>query len=351
MKLFYFPFTHIAGETRTRLAAIFSELFYLSLEGCAPGEGGGKGPGPGRQAPGPDICPGASDDGVLPLFLPGDLCDRVRRIIADHRQWAALTGAGPGQLKHMVRKSPFFAGDTQVSSIASRIRKGTEKTASDPCVTDDRTALVKALAFLVLAGERDGQTAAIDAALTGLERKNRSLFATLAGEVSSGSSGDMEAPPPEAPPGEDPGQVMTDVRIRSWCCVFQEMAVALGTSSFVLVTTSPAVMAYFEQISQTHELVLDKGCIKGHKETDTAGGGNAPPDDNAALVAAMCRNLRGPATGLDPVPGKGNTDPLTLVRFHGERVSALFSRGQAHGHDRVGEAVEKQGVWVCLVQI
>ena len=340
MKFFYFPFTHVPVQDQILMGGVLKQVFYLSSDPQQAWSGGGTWadkPG-GRQAgkrvaedPFDSFC---KPDLVLVPF-PRDMRDRVVGVLADHRQWAAHSGAAPGQLKSLLRKTPYFTSDTQVSAIGSQIRK---KVSPEPPREDPEQALVKALAFLCLARENDEQKAAIDDALSAINEKKHRLFATLAGEESTPtrldngqlSPGEVSFTPTGT--GEDPGALMTPLRIRSWFRVFSWLAGAgdppMGgvKEPVILITTSPAVVAFFEQISQDGQLLLDKEINYVHKETCAT--------DNC-LQDQLLDDIR------DAVSGQGSFSPLkdTEIRpgvprlrlhvFNGDEVRRFF-----HGDDQ-----------------
>jgi hypothetical protein len=283
--------------------------------------------------------------------------DKVVALLADHRQWAAQSGAGPGQLKSLLRKTPYFTSDTQVSAIRSQIRK---EPSPEPPREDPEKALVKALAFLCLARENDEQKAAIDEALSSINEKNNSLFATLAGEESTTTRPDNKRMSPDdlsslsTAIGEDPGALMTPLRIRSWFKVLSRLLGAgdapmeVRYESVVLVTTSPAVLAFFDQISQERQLLLDKEINYVHKETcaDDSSFQDQLLDDIKSAVSGQAQGVFSPMKDKEIHPGGLR---LKLHVFKGDEIRRFFhSDDQNTVYPLPGAWIEGK-LFICLI--
>jgi len=339
MKFFYFPFTHVPVQDQALMGGFLSQVFYLSsdpTQAWSPVASGGKygvrGAGhPGKNMPDEVVEPFCKPDLVRVPF-PREMRDAVVGLLADHRQWAAHSGAAPGQLKSLLRKTPYFTSDTQVSAIDSQIRKGS---APETPREDPEKALIKALAFLCLARDNDEQRAAIDDALSNLNERNHRLFATLAGEESTSPRPDNDRLSPEdvsfmpTGTGEDPGALMTPLRIRSWFAVFSRLAgtgdIPMGVKDepIILITTSPAVLAFFEQISQEGQLLLDKEINYVHKETCATGSflQDQLVDDVRLAVSGQGQGKGGGMKDKKILPGGPR---LKLHVFKGDEIRRFF---------------------------
>jgi len=359
MKLFYFPFTHVPQQDRNVLGAFFRKVYYLSSEswhGLPSGQprGGnrfsslshGNKETPETAPLGMDDCP------LLPLPFPGEMRDPVMRTIADYRQWAIHSGAGPGQLKSLFRKTPYFTSDTQVDAILSQIKGGLspEKTrAEDPC-----HELMKALVFLCLAGERDAQATSVDAALSTVDEKTDRLFSTLAGEEPTASPEEnfhttpLSSDPLQGP-GEnaaDPGAVMTSSRISSWFRVFQAVGGASPEDGpWVFITTSPAVLAFFEEIAPEGERLIDKGVPVADKDSSA---------HSTPVTVQVMEELKTALSGPNQNLTHGELWPgqLNLYLFKGAGIKKNLSP-----HDEDGEkgltylplSWMDRGIFVCFI--
>ena len=359
MKLFYFPLTHVPQQDRDVLGTFFRKVFYVSSDtwhGMSPGQsrGGNRfAPSSHGKKEAPQSPPGGEDEfGLVPLLFPGDMREPVMRSIANYRQWALHSGAGPGQLKSLLRKTPYFTSDTQVGAIRSQIKGGLSPEISRDNPSDE---LMKAIVFLCLAGEHDEQSTSIDAALSTVKEKENRLFSTLAGE--------SPAPSPEASPGTapslsdfsqasrehvaDPGAMMTLSRISSWFRVFQEVGeVSPEDDPCVFITTSPAVLAFFEQIAPGGERLLDRGIPM----TNQDGAPNTTFKEH--VMAGMKAALSGPEKNLvhgDAAHGKSWPGQLNLYLFKGEGMKEFLSSVGEKGRSLLPISWIERGIFVCFI--
>ncbi len=358
MKLFYFPFTRVPQQDRDVLGAFFRKVFYISSDtwhGLPGGQPrGGKRFAPplhGKKEAHKETRGGEDDLELTPLSFPGKMRDQVMRSVADYRQWAIHSGAGPGQLKSLLRKTPYFTSDTQVGAIRSQIKGGLspEKSRDDP-----GDELMKALVFLCLAGERDEQSTSIDAALSTVNEKTHRLFSTLAGELPTPSP--EENPCTEPPfsdhslmPGgnvPDPGALMTPSRLSSWFRVFQEVGDASPEDEpCVFITTSPAVLAFFEQIASGGELLLDRGTLMANKESSARPLKEQVMADIKAALSSPEQNFV--HKGL--VPGEPWPGQLNLYLFKGPGIKEFFYRDGEKGRSFLPLSWITRGIFVCFM--
>jgi hypothetical protein len=360
MKLFYFPFTHVPQQDQDMLSAFFRKVFFIS-SGTWLGVPSGPFRGNNRFTPqhhgkkdSPGDTPVAPEElQLMPLPFPGKMREQVVRSLADYRQWAVHSGAGPGQLKSLLRKTPYFTSDTQVGSIRSQIQGGlSPETPRD----DPSDELMKALVFLCLAGERDEQNASIDAALSTVNEKTHRLFSTLAGELPTVSpespGGDIPFSDPSLVPGKsvaDPGALMTPSRLSSWFRVFQEVGGAFPEDEpCVFITTSPAVLAFFERIAPGGNLLLNKGgMIENRKNCAHS---NALKDQVMADINAA---LSGPEQDLghgDIVHGECPSGQLNLYLFKGAGIKDFFCPGGKKGRSFLPLSWIERGIFVCFME-
>ena len=362
MKIIYFPFTHVSVQDRVALGTFFREVFVVSSDPEQQWSAGlsRKPPDvPGRL----NRSGGAGEkedrgDELPPCFnllpFPGELREQVVRLLADHRQWAAHSGARPGHLKEVLRKTPYFTSDSQVSVIQSQILKqgSSEETREVP-----DNALLRALAFLCLARENDEQHAVIEAALSNVNKKRRALFSTLRGDgpLTVSESRDDNACCDEDSPltlrgdGTDPGAQMTAVRLGSWFRVFKAVVPEdWQEQPLILVTTSPAVVEFFEQISSGRKLLLDKGAIYVHKETCAMG---------SPLQDQVMTDIESAVSGTDVKGTKPEQEPsetafsrrLRLYHFRGDDVHRFFCREGKEKCCPLPDSWVEQGLFIGLI--
>ena len=356
MRLFYFPFTHVPQQDRDVLGAFFKKVFYISSDtwhGVPAGQPRFAPPLQGKKELPEETPDGEDEFELMPLPFPGEMRDQVMRSVADYRQWAIHSGAGPGQLKLLVRKTPYFTSDTQVGTIRSQIKGGlSPETFRD----DPGDELMKALVFLCLAGERDEQSTSIDVALSTVNEKTDLLFSTLAGELPTPfPEENPDTEPSFSDPSQvfgenlaDPGAVMTSSRLSSWFRVFQEVGDASPEDeSCVFITTSPAVLDFFEQIAPGGKLLLDGGPLMANKESSDHG---TPLKDQvmAGIKAALSdpdqKLKHGDAVHEAPWPGQ-----LNLYLFKGTGIKTFFCPGGEKGRSFLPLSWIDRGICVCFV--
>jgi len=356
MRLFYFPFTHVPQQDRDVLGAFFKKVFYISSDtwhGVPAGQPRFAPPLQGKKELPEETPDGEDEFELMPLPFPGEMRDQVMRSVADYRQWAIHSGAGPGQLKLLVRKTPYFTSDTQVGTIRSQIKGGPETSREAP--SDE---LMKALVFLCLAGERDEQSTSIDAALSTVNEKTHRLFSTLAGELPTPSleenpGTDTPFAAPSLVPGEtvaDPGAVMTRSRLASWFRVFQ----AVGDASpedepCVFITTSPAVLAFFEQIAPGGERLLARGTLMANKESSVHSSPlkeQVMADIKAAFSGSDQNLVHGDAVHGEPWP-----EGLNLYLFKGAGIKEFFFPDGEKGRSFLPLSWIDRGIFVCFMTL
>ena len=368
MNFYYFPFTHISVRDQALMGAFLKKVFYLAPDpeqAWSPGISAGThrftlGVKDKKNILKKQCTPLCRPD-LVRLSFPKKLQEPVVRMLADHRQWAAHSGAGPGQLKSLLRKKPYFTSDTQVSSIRSQIQ---EKASPKKHRDDPQKALIKALAFLCLARENDEQNAGIEAALSNINEKKHRLFATLAGDEAMAAGPKMDVPEISSSAslltstgqGNDPGELMTSSRILSWCKVFSQVILhdsenthaMAGDTTGVLVTTSPAVIDFFEQISPGGQLLLDKVENYVHKETGATEGSlqDQVMDDIKSVISSREQEVVMPETVSKESPGQPR---LKLYVFKGDGIKQFFHSDDKKTQYALPDAWIERGLFICLV--
>ncbi|SMC76020.1 hypothetical protein SAMN02746065_109103 [Desulfocicer vacuolatum DSM 3385] len=360
MKLFYFPLTRVSRQDRDILGLFFQKLFYISSDTWhgAPG-----GPcrketlSPYGKKESPEETPDQENTlELMPLGFPQAMREQVMGSLGDYQQWARHSGAGPGQLKSLLRKTPYFTSDTHVGAIRSQIKKGGHP---ETFREDPSQDLVKALVFLCLAGEHDEQKASIDAALSSVDEKKHRLFSTLAGDVPMASS--------EKIPGKDavnldfsvsgtsgdPGAVMTQSRLSSWFRVFQEVCPPVcDDDPCVFITASPGGLAFFEQICPGR-LVLDSEDISG-----APGGAVMGSHDFKEQIMARMTAVFSDLQGTCPVqaPGdetahreKRSSRGFRLYFFKGSALKSFFCPHGEKGRSLLPLPWIERGIFVGFV--
>ena len=239
----FFPFTHITQTQLRTVTAFFSEVSFLNLTPNIPA---------GSLA-------GLVDQGcLLPVSLPDDRFVNIDARVQSYLDWAGLHKGNEKNLKSLIKDTAYFREDTGLTAIQSQIRRGLGSKQAENREEKDP------LLFMKFAEIWDMENDSIQSELTALDVDNSALFAELKGE--------MDAPSPTTASSHsagsvfDPGETMTEERIRAWIDLAREAGLFSDSEdSLSLVTTSPAVMDYLVSNAEQVKIGLDIESIKVHE--------------------------------------------------------------------------------------
>lgn len=269
----FFPFTHVTQAQKETLEAFFREVRVLTLD--------------------PDTAPEPETSGLVPFGLSGERAAALELKLAEYLSWARIHKGNEKNLRHLLKKTPYFKSDTDLTSIRSQVVGGGEqKNEADNC--QDET-LDPGL-FLKLAQTHDRENEVIEDRLSALDQGREQLLAELKGEM---EDEDGPAGVHGAAARFDPGLVMPDRRMEAWA----ELAAEAGMFSDeapLLVTTSPGMLAWLTDNAEEVINGLDIDSIKVHEN----GCGNR---DNwfRDVETLLDQIMADPSSGQDDAPGKG----------------------------------------------
>ncbi|WP_022668185.1 hypothetical protein [Desulfospira joergensenii] len=249
LDIVFFPFSHISRSQLNTLLTIFSSFRCLPLVS--------------RLDPDHPLAPMVEQGRVKPEFHSPEVLSLVDRQVRSFRDWAGMHKGNEKNLKSMLRDTPYFTDDSDLTRIQSQLRERVSKDSGQGLDREQKSGR-DLLLFLKFAGILDLENERIDDELKDLEKNRGALFSQLKGA-------EQDESPPE-PSGlvvteRDPGQVMTDSRIRSWCRVAMEKKIFQNREdSILLVTTSPAVFDRLYPGSQDLINGLDIESIKVHED-------------------------------------------------------------------------------------
>ncbi len=245
MDMVFFPFSHVDNYQCRVLTTVFPFFQYLPL-----------------AADLLETCPMRSwvKNGVaFPVFTSGTRLKQVESGVAAWLEWAALHKGNQRNLKTLAREGPFFIDDAAPGAIQSELLTRIRQKGSGP-VPARAAASADPLLFLKIAQITDAHNAAIDDELAGLEKKQAALFSELKGEP------DADLPETGRLSFRDPGEAMTEARIRAWAACAGEEKIFAGDRPLLLITTSSAVFDLLAAISDRAINALDIDCIKVHED-------------------------------------------------------------------------------------
>ena len=210
------------------------------------------------------------DGGVLPEPMAGlEVQGRLSRVCLDNEKlalaeqqvrayldWAAIHKGNEKNLRALIREEMFFKDDSGVAAIRAGIRRGADAHTPEPATGLDSN---ESLVFLKLADIHDRQSQEIQVALDNLDQENAALFAELKGDEEIDLAVDHTL-------SAEPGQAMTEKRIKAWLRAASNTACFDQDGTPVLITTSRAVMDEFLAGAGEAINALDIDSIKVHEK-------------------------------------------------------------------------------------
>jgi hypothetical protein len=200
---------------------------------------------------------------IHPVFLSPEELETVEQKVKQYQAWARIHKGNEVNLKALLRDTPYFTSDTNVTAIKSQI-KGVKEDKEDSCdAVSTESVLQHNLLFLKIAHLCDKQNERIDLALKDLDAGRDKLMSTLRGFESPLS--DVQDGKTDA--GKDLGAMMTRERIYAWsgCMAQKGVLKPEGGGQQLFITTSEAVFNYLESICQDVINALDIDKIKVHE--------------------------------------------------------------------------------------
>ena len=248
MDMVFFPFSHVDKNQCRALTTVFPYFQYLPLAADLL-----------ETSPmGSWVTKGVA----MPVFTSETRLKQVESEVAAWLDWAALHKGNQRNLKTLAKEGPCFVDDAAPGVIQSELLARIRQQDSGPLPTR-AAAPADPLLFLKIAQLTDAHNAAIDAKLAGLEIKQAAVFSELKGE-----KGELGAALPET--GHfffrDPGEAMTEARIRAWAACAREEKMFANDRPLLLITTSSAVFDHLATISTQAINALDIDCIKVHED-------------------------------------------------------------------------------------
>ncbi len=243
----FFPFTHISGNQLNTVLSFFDSFHYLPVT---------------RDfSENPALDAYHEKGRIQPHFPPLKQIEDIERISAQYLDWAAIHKGDETNLKALLRDTPFFTQDTDVTAIKSQVLntgKSPNLSGWGPAENDMPD---KRLLFLKMAQLCDAQQDEIDKKLRALDKNREVLVGALRG---------LDDPLPEIVndplPPMDLGSKMTVERISSWTGVMAAQGELENEGEIpIFITTSIAVYDYLESNCGNIVNPLDIKEIKVHE--------------------------------------------------------------------------------------
>ncbi len=248
IRLLFFPFTHISENQLRIVLTFFLSFEYLSMKGDFDNH--------------PNLHKAFGQGKITPFFLSYDQVVTVEQNLEQYLAWARIHKGNEANLKSLLKGTPYFTNDSDVTAIKSQIKGG--KGGKDPDVAlPGESVLQQDLLFLKMAQLYDEQNEGIDLALNDLSTSHDTLISTLRGlEYSSSDAGNSKAED-----SKDVGGIMTMQRIWAWSRSMAAMGGELKQygDTQLFITTSDAVFDYLESNCKDVVNALDIDNIKVHE--------------------------------------------------------------------------------------
>lgn len=247
IRFVFFPFTHIREKQLKTVLTFFPSFEYLPMTKDFENH--------------PDLNKLFGLRKITPFFLSHDRLVALEQNLKQYLAWAQIHKGNEVSLKLLLKQTPYFTSDSDVTSIKSKIKKSHEGKGPD-IVLPGESHLLQDLLFLKMADLYDEQNEGIDLALNHLDTSHDTLISNLRG-LESFSSPDETT--------KDAGAFMTQQRIWAWsrCMAAMGGLNHLEGDTPLFITTSEAVFGYLESNCNDVVTALDIDKIKVHENECT----------------------------------------------------------------------------------
>ncbi|WP_457553455.1 hypothetical protein [Desulfobacula sp.] len=249
IKFLFFPFTHMNKSQLKTVLAFFPACHYLSMNRDFKHD--------------PSLQTLFETGKINPIFPLPEPLEKVEQNFGQYLAWARIHKGNKVNLKSLLKDSPYFTDDSDVTAITSQIKgeKSDKEDANADALTKEQS-LLQDLLFLKMAHLCDEQNEGIDLALNDLIIGHDTLIASLRGCQSLVS----HVKDKKTIARKDLGEMMPGQRIRAWARSLSAMGALEpqgGTPLFI--TTSEAVFGYLEASCKDLVNALDIHKIKVHE--------------------------------------------------------------------------------------
>ncbi|MBT3177172.1 MAG: hypothetical protein HOG03_05845 [Desulfobacula sp.] len=248
IRLLFFPFTHISGNKLDTVLTFFKSFEYLPMTQ--------------NFELHPKLHKLLGQGKVTPFFLSDDQAVTIDQNLEQYLSWASIHKGNEVNLKSLLKNTPYFTDDSDVTAIKSQLKKGKGEKENLEFALHDESALMQDLLFLKMAKLYDEQNEGIDLVLNDMDISHGKLISNLRGLESFPDEAE-ERKPLE---GKDVGAVMTRQRICAWSrCMARMGGLNPEGDTPLFMTSSDAVFNYLESNCKDVVNALDIDRIKVHE--------------------------------------------------------------------------------------
>jgi len=260
-RIIFFPFTNIHTAQLKIVLTFFPAFEFLPMTGDF------------TQKPHLQACLGQGE--ILPHFLSQQLLTQMEQNLEQYMAWTRIHKGNEGNLKSLLKDTPYFTSESDVTSIKSKIRHGDDTKTMNKSLPEEGM-LQQDLLFLKMAQLHDEQIEDIDLALNSLDTNHDNLILNLRG-LDRSSNTDKETYENQGnhpnqnrtrehlaePDYKDQGALMTQQRICAWSrCMAVIGKLNLENENPLFITTSQAVFDYLSANCKDVVNALDIDKIK-----------------------------------------------------------------------------------------
>ena len=252
IRFLFFPFTHIRENQLRIVLTFFPSFEYLPMNGDFDIH--------------PNLHKAFGQGKITPFFLSYDKVVAVEQNLEQYLAWARIHKGNEVNLKSLLKDTPYFTNDSDVTAIKSQIKGGKGGKGPDVALPGEST-LQQDLLFLKMAQLYDEQNEGIDLALNDLSTSHDTLISTLRGlEYPSSEAENSKAEDSKDVDSKDGGGIMIQQRIRAWSRSMAAMGGLKQDGDMPLfITASDAVFDYLESNCKDVVNALDIDNIKVHE--------------------------------------------------------------------------------------
>ncbi|MBT6338045.1 MAG: hypothetical protein HOJ48_01985, partial [Desulfobacula sp.] len=166
IRFIFFPFTHICENQLKTVLTFFPSFEYLPITKDFDSR--------------PNLNKLFGLRKIVPYFLSNDRLVALEQNLEQYLAWAQIHKGNEVNLKLLLKQTPYFKSDSDVTAIKSKIKKSQGDKDPDIALSSE-SHLRQDLLFLKMADLYDEQNEGIDLAINHLDKNHDTLISNLRG--------------------------------------------------------------------------------------------------------------------------------------------------------------------------